>query len=130
MSVERNKHGERPRNYHKALKKHLRRETGDRCGYCGVDLDEGYSAIDHIDADGPDDLQNYLICCRSCNSSKGRVSVEEFRERLAIRRVREQIPPCTKLSNPAIRWLVAQEWSPFEFDRHTFLFEELGLDKG
>lgn len=60
------------------LRKAIRKRDRDRCRYCGVVV--GWSdrrgssggTYDHIIPDGPSDIQNLVVCCRGCNSAKGR----------------------------------------------------------
>ena len=56
-------------------------KTGGRCAYCGKVLSDD-ATIDHIiprSKGGGNNLDNLLPSCRSCNTSKGVKSLEEFR---------------------------------------------------
>lgn len=56
--------------------------TGGRCGYCGIHLTAGNFTVDHMlprYLGGSDDLSNLIGACRSCNGSKGKKSVEQYR---------------------------------------------------
>lgn len=62
-------------------------KTDGRCAYCGIELyDDDMSAlgmtIDHLtpkSRGGTDELANLVVCCRSCNSTKGVKTLDEFR---------------------------------------------------
>lgn len=70
-----------------------------RCAYCGVKLEINNFSIDHIhpkrrgDSDkylfdngitrGYDHAENFNPSCKSCNSCKATLSVEQFREELS-----------------------------------------------
>lgn len=56
-------------------------KTDGRCAYCGKVLSDD-ATIDHIiprSKGGGNNLDNLLPSCRSCNTSKGVKSLEEFR---------------------------------------------------
>jgi hypothetical protein len=58
------------------------KKTGGKCCYCGSKLTRSGMTIDHLHPvakGGRNDLANLVPACRSCNSSKGTKSVEEFR---------------------------------------------------
>ena len=62
----------------KGLKKSLRKavwERGDEhCHYCRIPLTVMSFTVDHVLArvnGGTDDLENLVVACRPCNSSKG-----------------------------------------------------------
>lgn len=68
------------------------RKTGQRCYYCGwkqapvVRPGEGL-AIDHVVPrckGGGDEIENLVPACRSCNSIKGKRTIEEARHNFAI----------------------------------------------
>lgn len=63
-------------------------KTGYRCWYCGVTPPEKEMTIDHvvpISRGGQSNQKNLVPCCMLCNSAKGSLRVEEFRE-LQIKR--------------------------------------------
>lgn len=80
----------------KAIGKHLRRavwnKTDGRCWYCGtmtqshVQGVRGYQTRTNIDHQhphckgGPDDLENLVIACGSCNYDKSTRTLDEYRE--------------------------------------------------
>lgn len=60
-----------------------------RCAYCGLPIEEHYITYrgkvilgdfhkDHVDDEGANDLSNCIPACKSCNSSKGIQSMEEW----------------------------------------------------
>ena len=52
------------------------------------------ATIDHIipiSQGGTNNLQNLLICCRSCNSSKGKKNIEQYRKYFLKKHMMEQI---------------------------------------
>lgn len=56
-------------------------KTQGRCAYCGKELSDD-ATIDHViprSKGGSNSLDNLLPSCRSCNTSKGVKSLEEFR---------------------------------------------------
>lgn len=66
-----------------------------RCAYCGNVLSNIINnavleqTIDHIDSGKPvnNKLENLNPCCRSCNSSKGTKTLEEFRLLLDLKKL-------------------------------------------
>jgi len=61
-------------------------KTGGRCYYCGVALNPftpGGLTYDHMipqSRDGEHLIENLVLACKSCNSSKNDKTVEEYRE--------------------------------------------------
>jgi len=62
-------------------------KTGGRCSYCGIKLYmdvpinySDYFGIDHVNSyPRNNNINNLTPCCRSCNSSKGRKSLNDFK---------------------------------------------------
>lgn len=101
-----------------ALKTHLRKRGGvdaetetmldvlqrDPCSYCGEPLappeqmDRSGVALDHIDAAGDSRWTNLTAACRSCNASKGKLSLLLFLLDRQLRR--DVIPVCEQI------WLI------------------------
>ncbi|MFK7812177.1 MAG: HNH endonuclease [Maribacter sp.] len=62
------------------------KKTNGRCCYCGTQLNPfekvGYT-YEHMESQnngGSHDLNNLYACCKSCNSSKGKKSITEYRK--------------------------------------------------
>ena len=77
----------------KRVRKIVLDKYGGKCAYCGCELKERFT-IDHIEpklrgmwyskrVPGDDVLSNYNPSCHSCNSSKGSLTLEQFREMVA-----------------------------------------------
>lgn len=52
------------------------------CQYCGCKLPIESATLDHIvsvNSGGSNHISNLIYCCKSCNSSKGKRSLDEFR---------------------------------------------------
>lgn len=49
-----------------------------RCRRCKKRVQGEDATVDHIDPEGPETLENLQLLCRSCNSTKGRQTWEEF----------------------------------------------------
>jgi len=64
-------------------------KTKGRCWYCGCEMNPFVEfTVDHvipICRGGTNDYDNLVPCCRSCNRSKGKATLERFRERMAVR---------------------------------------------
>lgn len=57
------------------------------CGYCGVFLHEHELTIDHVipkSMGGSNGLSNLMCSCKTCNSSKGTKSLEDYRLYISI----------------------------------------------
>jgi len=64
----------------KSDRKHVERQSGGSCHYCGKDLPKGFH-IDHaipVSRGGKNDLRNYRAACPECNSAKGTMTEDEF----------------------------------------------------
>lgn len=66
------------------LQKAVRDRDGDTCRYCGQKVNwhdrrgpKG-GTYDHVIPDGGNDIENVVVCCRSCNSAKGGRTPEEW----------------------------------------------------
>jgi len=65
------------------LKIDIRERDNDECRYCGRAVrwadrrgDSG-GTFDHVDPDGPNTLENLVVCCRGCNTRKGHRTPEQ-----------------------------------------------------
>jgi 5-methylcytosine-specific restriction endonuclease McrA len=102
-----------------------------RCWYCGATVEllstnpDTLMSVDHFvsQADGgDDDLSNLVPACRSCNSGKGRRSVETFR--WTLYRKANGIP---NFSLEQRDWLTAQGFDFIGLPSTLFWFEREGL---
>ena len=70
------------------MAKHLREtiynRTNGRCAYCGCQLDFNNFHMDHIipRAEGGKTKDNLVPSCPDCNLCKGKLSLEEFKEKI------------------------------------------------
>ncbi len=67
----------------KTKKAKLRLTMPSNCWYCGC---SDTSTVDHVTPKlmgGLDDLDNLVLCCKSCNSKKKAMSVGEFRFKMS-----------------------------------------------
>lgn len=61
----------------KDLRQEIRERDGDRCRYCGKDVNWSdrrgprAGSYDHIDPRGANDIDNLVVACKACNSAKG-----------------------------------------------------------
>lgn len=93
------------------LRAAVRERDGDHCRYCGREvnwLDRKSIAgatYDHVDPKGPNDLDNLVVCCRSCNSIKRGRTPEEAGMRLRPIKPRStaDLAPDLDLSEPGSR---------------------------
>lgn len=107
------------------------KKTNGRCAYCGCALDESSVTIDHMHPrvfGGGNGIDNLVVACKSCNSSKKSRSIEEFRLAYAARLA---LPDIT-FSLPQLQWLRAQGvLEQFGVDLGTkFFFETLAEEGG
>lgn len=77
-----------------ALKKRqtIFNKTGGKCAYCGSPVDLDTFQADHANSaynGGGSGIANLLPCCGACNPRKGHRDVEEFREWLTFRLIRQ-----------------------------------------
>lgn len=67
-------------------------KTGGRCAYCGDDLDFDTFHADHAQSSfngGSNDVENKLPSCSLCNVRKNHRNLEDFREWLKIRLLKQ-----------------------------------------
>lgn len=69
----------------------------NKCAYCGCDLEIRTLCIDHLipkrrgtyqtkfDSELVDCIENFMPCCKACNSSKGSMLLEVWREELYLK---------------------------------------------
>lgn len=68
--------------------------TNGRCAYCGDSLnpfEKTGLTYDHIEPQafgGGHETENLFCCCKSCNSQKGKKTVEQYREYLMQKNIR------------------------------------------
>lgn len=117
-------------------------KTGGRCAYCGCELTIKNMTADHVEPivrplvcrDGvisarnvqgtpeQESLSNKLPACRSCNSYKSSLSVEDFRARV------EHWPDVMEHGNSTVRAMI--RFGLLELKRRpvVFWFERTGKD--
>ena len=76
--------------------------TNKKCRYCGIELryyvgcgGKDQACLDHIIPKangGTNNPDNLALCCRSCNSMKGKKSLEEFRYLMAWKNAAGAMP--------------------------------------
>jgi hypothetical protein len=69
-------------------KKQLWEKTGGVCFYCGNKIALSETTVDHFFPEskgGMHDIENLVPSCKSCNSSKGTKTIEEFRFLMAMK---------------------------------------------
>lgn len=102
------------------------RKTRQRCYYCGwkqariVRPGEGLT-IDHVvprSAGGSDDLDNLVPACRTCNSIKGKRSIDEARHSFALAQL--GWPPFTR---DMIAWMTQRGFDLRPYFEHKLWFE-------
>ena len=107
------------------IKSFLSDHHGSICQYCGQSTPVSQSTLDHIIAinkGGSNHISNLLYCCKSCNSSKGKRDIEEFRLFQSIQQSEYKgiLTPKTYLQLLAIYAL------PRKVKLVTFQFEKAG----
>ena len=55
------------------------------CEYCGAEIET--IGLDRLDSDGHYTIDNVVSCCWSCNKSKGRKTLEEWKKDLDNRKI-------------------------------------------
>lgn len=74
--------------FSQAFRKLLWLSSNEACAYCGDQIGAYEEMrVDHFlpkNTQNCEDINNYVSCCKTCNSIKGNKSVEEFRFRLAV----------------------------------------------
>jgi 5-methylcytosine-specific restriction endonuclease McrA len=77
--------------YNYAFKQLIGEKFNFECGYCGkklvIDSENHHKNKNHLTVDhltplsrgGADSAKNLVICCKSCNSSKGTKTAEEYK---------------------------------------------------
>lgn len=75
----------------KAIKQAVRLEVYERdnytCQYCGGKFSPELLSIDHlipVSLGGQNEITNYVTCCRSCNSRKRNIPLEQFAKRIKV----------------------------------------------
>lgn len=110
-------------------------KTGGRCAYCGMSLTpdsvetiEGKYAswmqVDHVQPKAKGGLhafENMMPACRSCNTSKGHKSLEEYRHSTALRKA-----GWPRLTDEVVEWLNANHFQFPSIPHHAFWFEGEG----
>lgn len=66
----------------------IERDNG-QCQRCRKKVSGRNATLDHIDPEGPDELENLRLYCRSCNASKSRLSDAQVEGREQVRQRRQ-----------------------------------------
>lgn len=107
-------------------------KTDGRCYYCGLELTsddidtiEGrynsWMDVDHLQpkaAGGLDTFENMVPSCKACNCAKGRKTLEEYRQYVAIKKSGRP-----NLSREIVDWLEAVGFQFPTLPVHRFWFE-------
>ena len=73
---------------------------GDRCWYCGCSFDDRENrgsrtlTIDHVEpvaGGGASSLDNFRLCCRTCNQRKGHLGADAYEASELLARRRRQM---------------------------------------
>ena len=99
-------------------------KTNGLCGYCGSVIDSDKCTVDHLVPKirgGSNQVENLVLACKSCNTSKGSLSVEDYRIWLSWR----DLAKSNGFSVNQIKWLLANTnlSSQFNAEKVTFYFE-------
>ena len=73
------------------LRRMVIERDGQRCVYCGLDLEKNEIHLDHVIPEakgGATSYGNLQVTCRKCNTEKGTFSEEQFMNRLRERAIR------------------------------------------
>lgn len=106
----------------KTKKVKLRLTMPNNCWYCGA-IDP--STIDHVQPiakGGTDDLDNLVLACKCCNSSKRALNVEEFKFQCSWKKTKY-----SKVINSTDAFRLTKQGVKFDdfINDHTFWFEAL-----
>lgn len=107
-------------------------KTDGHCFYCGEVPSGASRTVDHflpVEKGGSDNIDNLFPACKSCNSSKGKFTVDEWRtsRRMKIARECYGVPAMTK---EAVSWLLDRGFDVFdavESPELDFWFEDKGF---
>lgn len=107
------------------IKKFLQIKQNNKCYYCGCDLQNHRISLDHIKPKfkgGKDIIDNFRICCLSCNTRKNTRTIEEFRRVAYFHK--NNIP---YFNNSQLEWLCKNS-NDFllifnKYKNHKFYFE-------
>jgi 5-methylcytosine-specific restriction endonuclease McrA len=104
-------------------------KTGGPCFYCGTTANGVQRCVDHFipaRKGGSDKIENLVPACRSCNSAKGGMLIEEFRMSRRLRLAYQRGVP--QLSIAAAHWLLDNGMDIFDgVPQVAFWFEREGL---
>ncbi len=99
----------------------LHSKSNGCCYYCGVELNTESCTVDHVLPKfhgGDDSIDNLVLACKSCNSSKREIDAEDFRLRLAFR-----LCGCPhKFSVEQIKWMLKSLDRSFCISVYSFVF--------
>lgn len=95
------------------------------CWYCGANLDVAHMHMDHVQPlrhGGPDCDGNIVPACPTCNMSKGCKTLDEWREKAALR-----LTGTPRFTSEQRQWLAGQGFQFPELPPVVFWFEVQGL---
>ena len=96
-------------------------KTGNRCWYCGRELNATNTTFDHVipqSKGGSNSESNKVACCRSCNTSKGTSSLDTFRLRLGFKAA-----GCPFVFNEAqMGWIIGSFDNEFTNKAKSYIF--------
>jgi hypothetical protein len=103
-------------------------KTDGRCYYCGKELKLSNLNIDHIFPKlkgGKRNIENLAPVCKSCNSSKGSKTLEEYRSYLCKKKLKNNPLSIPYFSELQISYLKKTYNIKIELPSIKFYFEEI-----
>lgn len=95
-----------------------------KCSYCGKKIEDGDFSVDHFIpkiTGGTSDLDNLMPSCITCNKTKNKKSIEEFRLTLQLKKL-----GMFQIINHVQARKLADLGVKFPLEEHFFYFEIAG----